>query len=186
MIEVDIIMDEQFVTYWLGWIVFIIIVFFMDKTRIRLFFLIFSLLLIVVYPLYINIGFFSVSLAHLILLGYSLMFFVYNYGRSKHVFVTFCLILGYTSILIWHIVTPVLFFLSPYLIVSLVIVIFVQMITKDLKRQLSIALFSASFGHALYNYLLFEYGLTNRWENQIVLVVNIIILMLVCIQVMKT
>src|SRR5699024_9948105 len=111
-----IIMHEQFLYFWLMWITFIIIYFFMDIGRKRSYLNILLLIVISCTNIYIRIDSIQMSLSFLLLLIGVIIFYAYYSISTYTIFVTFTIMVGYVSLLLWKKVTPVWFFMPSYFI----------------------------------------------------------------------
>ena len=150
---------EQFLYYWLLWIIFIIVAFFMETSRRRLFFMLWILTVIICSPYYIAFNKMDVSLAFFVTLIGAIIFFAFETITLYKFFVTFTVMISYVSLLIWEKITPIWFFMPSYLMIPFITVIIILLLSRRFYEQLTVALVGFAFGHFVYDLLLISYNL---------------------------
>src|SRR5699024_10187995 len=110
-------MFEQFLMYWLLWLLFIIIFFFMDKSIKRTMLTIWLLFIITFYSTYMNIHIAQVSLLMIIIIFGAFIYLSEAPFSFLPLFKVFTIMIFYCGILLWQVVAPVWFFLSGYFMI---------------------------------------------------------------------
>lgn len=170
-------MFEKFLYYWLLWIIFIIVAFFMDTSRKRLYLLIWLLLVIICSPYDITFNKIELSVAFLMLLIGTIIFFAIESVTWYKFFVSFTLMLCYISLLIWEKITPVWFFMPSYFLIPFLMVILILLLVRKFYDRLSVALVGVAFGQFIYELLLISYKLHDVIGDEIVFIhISLIIL----------
>lgn len=178
-------MYEQFLIYWFSWIIFIIIVFFMNRSTFRSFLIIWVLLVLITFPIFVMIKNIQISICLVLLISGAIIFYVREKVTIYRLIVTFTIFIGYTGILFWKNITPVWFFMPSFIIISILIVSLMIVLLKQLHEQISVVLLGVLFGHVFYDLLLIDYSLHNQIGNNAYLVICLTILILICIHTMK-
>lgn len=178
-------MYEQFLIYWFSWIIFIIIVFFMNRSTFRSFLIIWVLLVLITFPIFVMIKNVQISICLVLLISGAIIFYVREKVTIYRLIVTFTIFIGYTGILFWKNITPVWFFMPSFIIISILIVSLMIVLLKQLHEQISVVLLGVLFGHVFYDLLLIDYSLHNQIGNNAYLVICLTILILICIHTMK-
>src|SRR5690625_7454751 len=88
-------MYELFLTYWFSWILYIVIVFFMKKSKFRSLLVIWLLLVLVTFPMYIAIDTLQISICLVLLLTGAIIFYVQEKVTVYRLIVTFTISIGY-------------------------------------------------------------------------------------------
>lgn len=153
-------MNEQFMFYWFHWLFIIIAYFFMAKTRMRLFILIWIFCIIVCSPFHLTImSGIQVSVSYIILfIGAFLLFAQFSFSVLEWLYI-FTLMIGYVSLLIWEVITPVWFFISSILLIPFIISILTGFYIHSLKKQIALVTVSMAVGHAVFGFILVSYHL---------------------------
>jgi len=178
-------MYELFLTYWFSWILYIVIVFFMKKSKFRSLLVIWLLLVLVTFPMYIAIDTLQISICLVLLLTGAIIFYVQEKVTVYRLIVTFTISIGYTGILIWENITPVWFFMPPFFMIAILLVCINIVMMKQMYEQIAAVLVGVLFGHILYDLLLIGYSLQYKIGNNAYLVICLTILMLMFIHMVK-
>lgn len=159
-------MDELFLFYWYGWILIIIIYFFVNNVEAKYFFL-YSMFLILLL-VHTNIQLFgqiNVSGA-LIVLFISTFYYYFRLQFSFYdIFVTVTVIFCYNALLIWKKIAPIWFVMSPLIMMPLIVCTIITLLISSLYKQVAVAMMGLSIGQLLSAYILVEYGLFEQQGN---------------------
>src|SRR5699024_1045001 len=178
-------MFEQFLMYWLLWLLFIIIFFFMEKSKKRTMLTIWLLFIITFSSTYMNIHIAQVSLSMIIIIfgafiylseapfsflpffkAFMIMFFyccillwqfVAPFCFFLSLFNVFSFIIFYCVLLLWQVVAPVWFFLSGYFMIPVLVVFLLILLSRRLQNVYAYTLLGISFGQLLFDVLLHKY-----------------------------
>src|SRR5690625_2280434 len=154
-------MYEQFLFYWLLWILFILVYFFMDKGKKRSFFISLILILIICSNVSLKYSDLVISLSFLLILAVSIFFYVSNPLTLYKTIVAFILMLGYVSLLIWEKITPIWFFMPSFFIIPVLSVLITIILVREFYEQIAVALVGITFGQLIYELILISYNLHN-------------------------
>ena len=175
----------DFLTYWFSWILFIIIVFFMKKSKLRTMLTVWLLIVLITFPMYVTFMDLQISIVFVLLLCGAIIFYVREKITIYRLIVTFTISVGYTGILIWETVAPVWFFMPSFFMIAILLVFINSMMTKHLYEQIASVLVGVLFGHVLYDLLLIGYSLHNVIGNNAYIVICLTVLLLIVIHAMK-
>src|SRR5690625_1028996 len=175
----------DFLTYWFSWILFIIIVFFMNKSKLRSSLIIWLLLVLITFPMFVTVKTLQISICLGLLISGAIIFYVQEKVSIYRLIVTFTISIGYTGILIWEHITPVWFFMPSFIIISILLVSVMIVLFRQLHEQISVVLVGGLFGHVLYDLLLIGYSLHNVVGNNAYIVICLTVLLLIVIHAMK-
>src|SRR5690625_632390 len=171
-------MYELFLTYWFSWMLYIIIVFFIKKSKLRTWLTIWLLLVLITLPMFITVINFKISLVLIFLIIGAIIFYVQKKVTLYRLIVTFTISIGCTGVLIWEKITPVWFFMPPFFLISMLLVFVNFVLMKHLYEQISIVLLGVLIGYVLYDLLLIGYRLHNEIGNRAYLVICFTVLLL--------
>src|SRR5699024_8855310 len=107
-------MFEQFLMYWLLWLLFIIIFFFMEKSKKRTMLTIWLLFIITFSSTYMNIHIAQVSLSMIIIIFGAFIYLSEAPFSFLPLFKAFTIMIFYCGLLLWLVVAQVWFFLFGY------------------------------------------------------------------------
>lgn len=176
-------MYEEFLYYWLIWIIFIIVYFFMKNGMKRSLFLFWILLIIIATNLFININGTSVSMAFIFLLCGAVIFYVTNTFSIYKMIATFSIMIGYVSLLMWKKITPIWFFMPSYFMIPVLSVVVITFLLHDHYEQITAALVGISFGQSIYELIIISYQLNTIIGERVFFIhISITILFLILIQ----
>lgn len=176
-------MYEEFLTYWLIWIIFIIVYFFMKNGMKRSLFLFWILLTIIATNIFININSTSVSMAFILLLCGAIIFYVTNSFSIYKMIATFSIMIGYVSLLMWKKITPIWFFMPSYFMIPVLSVVVITFLLHDHYAQITAALVGITFGQLIYELIIISYQLNTIIGERVFFIhISITILFLILIQ----
>ena len=176
-------MYEEFLTYWLIWIIFIIVYFFMKNGMKRSLFLFWILLTIIATNIFININSTSVSMAFILLLCGAIIFYVTNSFSIYKMIATFSIMIGYVSLLMWKKITPIWFFMPSYFMIPVLSVVVITFLLHDHYAQITAALVGITFGQFIYELIIISYQLNTIIGERVFFIhISITILFLILIQ----
>ncbi len=180
-------MNEEFLFYWLMWIIFIIVYFFMDTGRKRTLFLFWILITIITTNMSLNINGVSVSIAFLCFLLSVIIFYVTDVFSIYKMIATFPIMIGYVSLLMWKKITPIWFFMPSYFMIPVLSVVVVSFLLPKQYEQITAALVGITFGQLIYEMIVISYRLNNIiGEHTFFIHISITILLLIIIQFIQT
>lgn len=180
-------MNEEFLFYWLMWIIFIIVYFFMDTGRKRTLFLFWILITIITTNMSLNINGVSVSIAFLCFLLSVIIFYVTDVFSIYKMIATFPIMIGYVSLLMWKKITPIWFFMPSYFMIPVLSVVVVSFLLPKQYEQITAALVGITFGQLIYEMIVMSYRLNNIiGEHTFFIHISITILLLIIIQFIQT
>src|SRR5690625_1107536 len=116
-------MFELFFTYWFSWILFIIIMFFVEKNQLRFLLIVSLLLMLILFPIKVTIFTTHVYIVSFVMLGFAIILFVNEKVTFYRIMTTFTMVLGYIGLLFWEKISPIWFFMPSFIIVSIMIVL---------------------------------------------------------------
>lgn len=176
-------MYEEFLTYWLIWIIFIIVYFFMKNGMKRSLFLFWILFTIIATNIFININSTSVSMAFILLLCGAIIFYVTNSFSIYKMIATFSIMIGYVSLLMWKKITPIWFFMPSYFMIPVLSVVVITFLLHDHYAQITAALVGITFGQLIYELIIISYQLNTIIGERVFFIhISITILFLILIQ----
>lgn len=176
-------MYEEFLTYWLIWIIFIIVYFFMKNGMKRSLFLFWILLTIIATNIFININSTSVSMTFILLLCGAIIFYVTNSFSIYKMIATFSIMIGYVSLLMWKKITPIWFFMPSYFMIPVLSVVVITFLLHDHYAQITAALVGITFGQLIYELIIISYQLNTIIGERVFFIhISITILFLILIQ----
>lgn len=178
-------MNEQFLFYWLSWLLVIIVFFFMNQSKTKSFFL-FTLFLVIIF---INdtvtiFPYQTISISFVILTVFALIYFVSTSLNIYDLFATLTISVAYTALLLWAKVAPIWFVIHPYLLVPILIYIFISSLYDQLTKQVVSVSLSLTIGHYIYGVILFQYQLKSNVNESFFIYLYITILLLILSQLM--
>ena len=152
-------MTSGIIFYWFSWMIWIIITFFMRKSKKRTALACWLLLAICCSNISIEVDGFHFSIILLLLILGSLLMLVQQSRLVYHLFSSFTITIGYVSMLLWEINAPVWIIFSRVITISLLLVMVTILLTKKFYNQLGICVLGTSFGELIYHFILSGYGL---------------------------
>lgn len=180
-------MNEEFLFYWLIWIIFIIVYFFMDNGRKRTLFLFWILLTILTANMFLVVEGVSVSIAFLCFLLGVIIFYVVDVFSIYKMIATFPIMIGYVSLLMWKKITPIWFFMPSYFMIPVLSVVVISFLLQEHYEQITAALVGISFGQLIYEMIVISYRLNNIIGEQVFFIhISITILLLIIIHFIQT
>lgn len=150
---------EGVIFYWMSWTLWIIVAFFMKKSRQRTLLIIWILFSISLTQAYFTINKLEVSVLFLILLLGSLVMHAYLLRTLYHLYVTFTIMIGFAAIFLLDINLPVLLFIPKILFLPMIFSILIIISDRDLHHRLLNGILGLISGELLYSAILFSYGL---------------------------
>src|SRR5699024_4650448 len=138
-------MFEQFLMYWLLWLLYIIIFFFMVKIKKRTMLTIRLLFIITLYSTYTNIHIVYVSLSLIIIIFCAFIYLCDAPFSFLPLFKAFTIMIFYCGLLLWQVVAPVWFFLSGYFMIPVLVVFLLILLSRRLQNVYAYTLLGISF-----------------------------------------
>lgn len=148
--------------YWLAWVFWIIVIFFMKKSKQQTFFSYGILMLIIFSNKYIMIGHFNLSISYLMLLAGSLYMYTKLNRQIYHLLISFTVMIGYSAILIWKNSTPLWLFIHELLFIPFVCSFLIIILSTGLYNRLITGILGITAGQLLYNLILSSYDLNQK------------------------
>src|SRR5699024_9384793 len=125
-------MFEQFLMYWLLWLLFIIIFFFMEKSKKRTMFTFWLLFIIMFSSTYMNINISKVFFLMIIIIFCVFIYLSEALFSFLPLFKAFTIMIFYCGLLLWQVVAPVWFFLSGYFMIPVLVVFLLILLSRRL------------------------------------------------------
>ena len=170
-------MYEQFLYYWLLWIIFIIVTFFIHQSKQRSYILFWLLVIIISSPYQITVQTMQVSIVFFVMFFGSIVLFSFKSISFYRLFGTFTVMICYISLLLWEIITPVWFFMPSYFIITFIIVLLVHLLFHTLYEQVTVSLLGLALGQLMYELIVFSYHLNDEiGSEQFIIQVSFILL----------
>lgn len=155
-------MVDGYLFYWFCWIFWILVTFFMKKTKYRTFLAYWILVTIISSPHYIHLGFFIISLTVLILFIGSIIIFSKQTKIVFHLFLAFLVSITYSALLFWEKVSPIWLILPRVLLFSMIIGYLVSILSPHLRSRIAICIFGMISGEMIFSFVLASYGLQDE------------------------
>ncbi|SES80906.1 hypothetical protein SAMN05216389_102264 [Oceanobacillus limi] len=154
-------MNDGLYFYWISWIIWVMVTFFMKKTSHRAYYATWILISIILSNVYITFSKYDISLTFLsVIIGG--FFLVPQIPKTTyHLFCSFTLMIGYTSILIWEGQAPVWLFMPRFILIPLICIVMVCFLVKGLISRITVTLIGICAGELLYSYMLSNYYISN-------------------------
>src|SRR5699024_10715106 len=150
-------MFEQFLMYWLLWLLFIIIFFFMEKSKKRTMLTIWLLFIITFSSTYMNIHIAQVSLSMIIIIFVAFVYFHDAPFYFFFLFKLFMIMIFYCGLFLWQVFAAVWFSLSGYFMLPVLVVFLLILLSRRLQNVYAYTLLGISFGQLLFDVLLHKY-----------------------------
>src|SRR5699024_5743481 len=150
-------MFEQFLMYWLLWLLFIIIFFFMEKSKKRTMLTIWLLFIITFSSTYMYIHIAQVSLSMIIIIFVAFIYFIVASFFFLRLLIAFTIMSFFCGLLLWQVFAPVWFFLSGYFMIPVLVVFLLILLSRRLQNVYAYSLLVISFGELLFDVLLHKY-----------------------------
>src|SRR5690625_4591201 len=126
--------------YWISWLIWVLVTFFMKKSKQRTLLFCSILLLIIFSNTYVTVGSFNISISYVLLLIGSLVIYTLLEKQFYHAFVSFTVMIGYSGLLIWINSTPLWLFLHELLIIPFVCNFIILLLTKGIYSRITTGL----------------------------------------------
>ena len=142
----------------MSWLLWIIITFFMKKSRQRTIFACWVLISILLSNLYLTIQ------GHNILLPFIILIIVITLIHSRlprqlyHLFVSFTIMIGYTAVLLWQRDTPLWLFIPEFVLIPVISSMLIFILIKGFYNRLITGVLGMSLGEVLYGFILSSYN----------------------------
>jgi|SRR5690625_3303138 len=143
--------------YWISWLIWVLVTFFMKKSKQRTLLFCSVLLLIIFSNTYVTVGSFNISISYVLLLIGSLVIYTLLEKQFYHAFVSFTVMIGYSGLLIWINSTPLWLFLHELLIIPFVCNFIILLLTKGIYSRITTGLLGIVAGELFYNFILASY-----------------------------
>lgn len=151
-------MDEVFLFYWLGWLLVIIVYFFIEEHKYLFLYTLFLMMICI--DLNITLfGQMTINAAFIVLFISSFIYYARLHVTYQDLIVALIIIFCYIALSLWEKLTPIWFIVHPLLMIPIIIVWLVIMISKGVSTQLARIAISLSIGQFLFGFILISYGL---------------------------
>lgn len=144
--------------YWFSWILWIIVTFFMIKSKKRTILASWILVTILSSSIYIGTPNQQISVALLLVVVGSFALLIQLPRVIYHLFASFTIMIGYAAILLWEKGSPVWFILPRVILISFILGLLITILAKGFYNQLGICLLGLSCGELIYGLMLSSYG----------------------------
>ncbi|MUK87256.1 hypothetical protein GMD78_02420 [Ornithinibacillus sp. L9] len=173
--------------YWFSWIIWVVVTFFMNKTKKRTFISCWILLSITTSNVYVTVYQYDMSLTFVSILMGGFFLFSYIPRTTYHLFCAFTMMIGYSSILIWEGQAPIWLFMPRYILIPLIAILMVCLLAKGLYPRIAIILVGICSGELLYCHMLSDYYISKVIGEMVFFDTLLIILFgLICIEAIQT
>ncbi|WP_010530831.1 YphA family membrane protein [Lentibacillus jeotgali] len=152
-------MNSGLLFYWFAWILWIIITFFMKKSKYRTLLACWLLLLIIGSSVNLSIDFLELSLSYLVIFSGAVILHANISGKFFHVFVSFTITIGYTAMLIWVNHLPIEHFFPPTLIISCFLFLLTVIMATGFWNRLACLFLGMTAGELLYTVIIANYSI---------------------------
>lgn len=152
-------MTDHVLYFWFCWILWVIVTFFMKKSRIRVYLAIWILLAIIFADYFIKWNHITVSVPFIFLfLGAAglLAFFprwLYLVASS------FTVAIGYAAFLFWETISPVWLIMPRFMLITIIFGLLIGMLVKSYLAKIAVGLFGMAAGEFIFAWTLADYGL---------------------------
>ncbi|HZW68623.1 MAG TPA: hypothetical protein VFF20_08480 [Pseudogracilibacillus sp.] len=153
-------MEENYLFYWLSWLLIIIVYFFMKKSWQTYFFL--SILFILIMTVNVQVNVFaqlSVNIAFIIALLTAFLYYAHFTLSTYHLLTSFMFIFAYVALLLWGKISPVWFIMDLRVMIPLILASLLIFVCKDANLRLATALFGVLIGQFIFDLILIRYRL---------------------------
>ncbi|MBY7143478.1 hypothetical protein KFZ56_10555 [Virgibacillus sp. NKC19-3] len=144
--------------YWFSWILWIVVTFFMKKSKRRTILACWILVTILSSSLSIEMQNQQISVAFLLLVGGSFILLIQLPRVVYHLFASFTIMIGYAAILFWEKSAPIWMIAPRVILISFILGLLITILTKGLYNQLSIGLLGLTCGEMINGLMLSSYG----------------------------
>jgi len=177
---------EQFIYFWVLWLLVIIVFFFIENRSLRTISLGSIFLLIICTDVTITLEPFIIYVNILILIAYALFF----YGRITRsiypLLCTFICAIFYSGIRLWEKTTPVVFIFPSYILIPLIVTLILSFLSASFSERLAIALVSVTKGYMIYTFILFSYHIHHEFgELTLFIHLAVVVLLLLAVNLVK-
>jgi len=168
-----------YIFFWMSWIFWVIITFFMDKTRRRTHLAILLLMAIAGANTYISIKQQQISLSFLFIIGGAFLMHGKSQKWKHYMFVSITIMIGYTAILLWEKISPIWMIIPEYLLIPFMCGMIIIVLIKDFYQRLMTGLLGICAGELLHKLILSSYHLQQpigdlRFLDQLIILVIIL------------
>ena len=150
-------MTEGLIFYWTAWLLWGIVTFFMEKNHTRTLCAASILICLICSNVYISFSPYQMMLSF----AFFMIVLAYKYVQAIKTWIqmlaTFTIIIGYTSVRIWLVSTPLSLFMRETFFISIVMTLLIYFIIYDFKSQLILGFFGIAFGELFYSLISFTY-----------------------------
>lgn len=173
--------QDGIIFIWLSWILFCIFTFFYKKTKTRLVFTTFILLMICSINKQIIVFQYQIDLSLIILCIFISLTFIKSMRKFYILSCSIGAAIGFAGLFILIQVFSITLFVSMYVLFPLIAIFLVGFLTRDFKQRLFILVSSATVGKIMYDAILVYYGLqstfgSNAFLDELMLTVSIFVL----------
>ncbi|GAA0444172.1 hypothetical protein GCM10008983_21920 [Lentibacillus halophilus] len=154
-------MNDGLIFYWLAWAGCIIVACFMPEGKTRTTFTCFVLILILFADVQLPFGIFHFSLSYVVLLTVTF----YQLARLNRflfsLLVSFTIMIGYTGLLIWYMLSPIGLFLPKIVWIPLFILLLTIWMIRTFRNRLFCCIAGIVGGEWLYSLILTTYSFSD-------------------------
>lgn len=173
--------------YWVGWIIWTILVFFRVYRNKRYIIICWLFLLMISLNYYVTIEHYDISISFLLLLIGSIYIYVQPNLTLQRFFITFTLMTAYIALRIWEVVAPIWFFIPTVIMIPLIISIGTVVLVQPFKQRMIHIIFSITFGELFHSLILNGYYLHNEIVPLLFFdYLAITMLILICLQIVRS
>lgn len=144
---------------WLSWILWIIVTFFMRKSRRRTFLASWILLTMIGSRLFMIIDHHHISFAYMSVICGAFLLHSKSSRWVYHLFASLTVMIGYTAILLWEYTSPIWMFLPRFVMIPFLCSFLILSLVKGFYNQLMTGLLGICAGELLYSLMLSSYHL---------------------------
>lgn len=146
-----------YIFLWTSWLLWIIVTFFMSKTRRRAYLATWILLSIIGSNSFFIVEGFHISYAYFILIGGALLMHGKCPRWTYNLFISFTIMIGYTAILLWEYTSPIWMVIPRFILIPLLCSCMIFILIKGFYNQLMTGLLGLCAGELLYSLMLSSY-----------------------------
>src|SRR5690625_398094 len=157
-----------FLFYWMSWLLWVIVTFFLNKSKLRTILACWLLIIIFTSNTYVSIDNYT------LLLGYVIFFlgviFIHTLLPRPfyHLFVSFTIMIGYTSILLWKDGSSLSLFIPELIFIPIFSSFLILLLTTKLYSRVITGVLGMSTAELLYGYIIKEYHVNIKIVNKTV------------------
>jgi len=152
-----IVLMNGFLFYWMSWLLWVIVTFFLNKSKLRTILACWLLIIIFTSNTYVSIDNYT------LLLGYVIFFlgviFIHTLLPRPfyHLFVSFTIMIGYTSILLWKDGSSLSLFIPELIFIPIFSSFLILLLTTKLYSRVITGVLGMSTAELLYGFIITEY-----------------------------